>query len=291
MKEILFPVARMIGGSPTKLYQATDNLGNPKLKKGTTEPLMRINFGIAIAKVAGQDWKATPWGADMVAEGMAGYPNGEYNSPTFAWKLTDGDSAIPNKKGNVPNQQVGYPAHWVLWFSQAWAAKICDATGQTELTDPDAIVPGYFVQVLAECKDNAPSESPGVYLNPKAVALSGYGERIAGKSDVDTTSVGFGGQPLPPGASATPVGMAAPPASMSPPPPGPTGAAAGAALAAAVIPAATPPTPGVTPAPDFLNPPAPVRTMTAKAAGATYESFIGGGWTDARLIANGYMLA
>lgn len=49
--------------------------------------------------------------------------------------------------------------------------------------------------------------------------------------------------------------------------------------------------PGVQPAPSFLNPPpaAPVKQMTPQAQG-TYEQYIGAGWTDAQLIAQGLLL-
>lgn len=285
--DILFPVGRMIGGSLAKLFPATDSKGNPKFKTGTNEPLMRVNFGVAIAKGAEQHWAHTAWGKEIWAIGAAGYPNGEFNSPTFAWKVTDGDSAIPNKKGNRPCDQTGYKGNWVIWFSQSWLPKKVNANGTQELAEPDAIVPGYFVQVLANCKDNKPSESPGVYLNPLAVALSGYGEIIATASDVDTTSVGFGGTALPPGASTTPVGMVTPPPAMNVAPVGFTGGP----------PPAMPP--GVQPHPGFLAgppvppvppPAAPTVTMTAKANGVTHEAFVAAGWTDEALLREGYMV-
>ena len=34
---------------------------------------------------------------------------------------------------------------------------------------------------------------------------------------------------------------------------------------------------------------APVKTMTAKANGATYEAFIANGWTDDKMVEGGYM--
>lgn len=49
--------------------------------------------------------------------------------------------------------------------------------------------------------------------------------------------------------------------------------------AAPVPQAPTPPAP----------PSAPAYTMTAKAAGATYEQFKANGWTDAMLVEQGYM--
>jgi hypothetical protein len=48
----------------------------------------------------------------------------------------------------------------------------------------------------------------------------------------------------------------------------------------------------VQPHPAILQPPAaPIRQMTAKAAGATYEAMIAAGWTEALLVQHGYLAA
>jgi hypothetical protein len=282
MSDILFPVARMIGGNMYKPQRKLDNFGKPKLDK-EGKPATAFNFGIAIAKGAEQHWSQTPWGAEILKVGQAAYPK-EYSAPAFAWKLTDGDSNVPNKKGNLPCNQEGYPGHWIIWFNQAWCPKLVNADGKIQLTEPDSIVPGYFIQVFGSVKSNAPSPSPGVFLNPIAVALAGYGERIE-SSGVDTAAVGFGGGALPPGASAVPAG----------------------ALVAATLNAASPfanvagvsATPAL-PNPAFLTipggvpalPPAlpPAHVMTANAAGASYEQMTGIGWTDDLLRAHGMMV-
>lgn len=268
MAEILLPVGRMIGGSLYKPQPKLDNFGKPKLGQDGNQ-LTGYNFGVAIPKAGEQHWAQTAWGAQIKAVGDAAYP-GVSATPAFAWKITDGDSTVPNKKNRRPCDQEGYAGHWVLWFSQTWAPKICNANGTQELTEPDAVVPGYFVQVYCSVKGNAPSPTPGVYLNPMAVALAGYGQRIE-TSSVDTTAVGFGNGPAPAGMMATPpAGMVAPPAAapVAPPP--------------AAAPVAPPPNPA------FLAPP-PARQMTA-AATATYEQYIGAGWNDAQLIAAGLMV-
>lgn len=74
---------------------------------------------------------------------------------------------------------------------------------------------------------------------------------------------------------AAPVAPAAPPAPIAP------------VVPAAPPPAAPPPAPAAPPP----QPPAAVRTMTAKAAGQTYEAMIAAGWTDALLIQHGMMTA
>lgn len=212
MTEILFPVGRMVGGSMYTAQAKKDSFGKPVLKDG--QPVTSYSFGVAIPKTQAQ-WQMEPWGQQIKAVGDAAYP-GISNSPQFAWKVVDGDSQVPNKKNKKPCDNEGYPGNWVLWFSQGWAPKLVNANGTQELTEPDAVVPGYFVQVYGSVKGNAPSPTPGVYLNPLAIALAGYGERIA-VSSIDTTAVGFGGGQLPPGASATPVGMMSAPPAPTPP--------------------------------------------------------------------------
>lgn len=280
MLDILFPAGRMIGGSLDKLNPRTDNNGQPKLGKDG-KPEMQCNIGVAIPKGAEKHWSETAWGAEILKIGAEAHPK-VYQSPSFSWKITDGDSTIQNKNGKRPCDQAGYPGNWVLWFSQGWLPKRCNADGSIELPE-GSIVPGFYVQVFGGVAGNkpVPNGTPGVYLNPIAVALVGEGDRIA--TDVDTKAIGFGAVALPSGAR--PVQPAVP----------------GFAQAAAPAPAPAPAAPvAVAPAPAFLQPApsAPVAPppaapagprMTAKAGQFTYEQMIAAGWTDDTLRANGYM--
>lgn len=264
MPDILFPAGRMVGGNLDKLFQRTETNGTPKIGKDG-QPEMQCSFGFAIPKThAAERWQDTPWGKTIYDTGAAAHPN-LVQSPAFSWKVIDGDSQLPNKKGKRPCDQTGYAGHWVLWFSQGWLPKRVNADGTVELPD-GAIQPGYYIQVFGSVAGNklVPNGTPGVYLNPIAVALVGEGERIA--TDVDTTKVGFGGAPLPAGAK--PVTPAAP-----------------QFAAPAPTPAAPPPAPN----PAILNVPAP-KQMTAKAGGVPYEAFIAQGWTDDMLRSQGYMV-
>jgi hypothetical protein len=261
----------MIGGNLDKLFPRTNADGTPKLDR-TGQPEMQCSFGYAIPKTGEAHWNQTAWGKTIYDTGAAAHPQ-LVASPAFSWKITDGDSPLPNKKGKRPCDQTGHPGHWVIWFSQGWLPKRVNATGEVELPD-GAIVPGYYIQVFGSVAGNklVPNGTPGVYLNPIAVALVGEGERIA--SDVDTTKVGFGGAALPAGAR-------------------PVQAAAPQFAAPAPTPAAPAPAP-VAPRPEILNVPAPApvasHAMTAKAAGAPYEAFVAQGWTDDMLRQQGYML-
>lgn len=274
MADILFPVGRMIGGSMYKPNQKKDSFGKPVIDT-SGRPVSSFSFGVAIPKTQPQ-WQLETWGAQIRTVGQVAYP-GICDTPSFAWKIIDGDSAVPNKKNRKPCDQEGYPGNWVLWFSQSWAPKLVNANGSQELTEPNAVIPGYYIQVFGNVKSNAPSPTPGVYLNPLAVALSGFGAPIE-TSSVDTTAVGFGTAPAPAGMSATPIGMMPAPAAPATP-------AAPAAPAAPLAPNTA-----------FLQPPpppvpaAPVRQMTAAANGASYESFIANGWTDDLLRQHGMMI-
>lgn len=276
--EILFPVGRFIGGSLEKLTGRTEQDGKtPKLDKAGNK-LMVCNFGVAIPKTQA-DWRLEPWGAQMFEIGKAAEPV-LHQSPAFAWKIIDGDDKLPNKNGKVPAMQTGYAGCWVLWFSQGWLPQQCNADGSVELP-PGSIHPGQYIQVQGDIASNGakPPNTPGLYLNPKAVALAADGERIVTEK-VDTTKVGFGAAPLP--AGAMPLAAAVP--------------GFGAAPAPAPIPApaaqVTPPPVAVPPSTAFMAPPPPVPTgptMTAKAAGATREAYLAQGWTDELLVQHGYM--
>lgn len=312
--DILFPPGRMVGGNIDKLFPRTEANGTPKIGKDGN-PEMQCSIGYAIPKNPGEQvWYQTTWGAEIYKIGQAAHPN-LVASPSFSWKITDGDSTLPNKKGKRPCDQAGYPGHWVIWFSQGWLPKRVNADGSIELPE-GSIVAGYYVQMFGSCNGNklVPNGTPGVYLNPIAVALVGEGDKIA--TDVDTTSVGFGTAPLP--AGARPVTPVAP---QFAPPPMP-GAPAPGAVAPPVLPV-TPiapvapvgyPVGGVQPAPNYMMPPpmpgapapvappvmpvapvaavapVPQMTATAQAAGYTYEVLKNAGWTDDQMRAAGHII-
>lgn len=302
--EFMLPVGRLVMGS---LYdpETTDNEGNPLVvKNGPNKGQPRVQYFVAVAipKAGEAHWSQTAWGAQIAAVGQQAFPQ-VCQSPVFSWKVDDGDSQIPNMKGRKPCDNEGWRGHWIVKASSGYAPKLYNSNGSAELTTPNAIVPGYYVQMFVSVvSNNATGQAkPGVIVNCNAVALQGYGEEI--RVGRDYSSVGFGqGVALPPGASATPVGQA--PASLPggfPAPAAAPGFPAPAAPAPAAMPPAAAPAPlNIPPNPAFLGtpavpatPPAPppaVPQMTPKAAGATYESFIAGGWTPEQMRQGGYLL-
>ena len=249
-------------------------------------------FAIAVPKNGEQHWNQTAWGLKIWNVGQKGFPAGQTNSPTFAWKIKDGDSAIPNRAGRKPCDQEGFPGHWVLSFSSGFAPSIYNSDGTQQMLEPNAVNLGDYVQVYGSVADNESQQQPGIYLNHSMVALAGYGKRIF--SGADPKAVGFGGAPLPAGASATPIAQGFNPAPAASPPvqnhanhaySPPLPAAPPVAPHTAIL--NPPPVPGVPATP----PPAPVRVMLPAAQGATYDQMIAAGWTDALLIQHGMMQA
>jgi hypothetical protein len=279
--DIRFPVGRMVSGS---CYdpQTKDATGQPLVFKTGAQkgqPRVKYDMGVAIAKKAGEThWSQTEWGAKIYQLAAAQMP-AHYQRPDFAFKITDGDSQVPNKKGRKPCEREGYPGHWVVYFSNGSAPTIVNANGSQIIAEKYALKCGYYVEVLASIKVNSVDSNPGLYISQKYVALSGYGEEISFLPDPST--VGFGGSALPAGASTVPVG--APVAAVPPP------------VAVAPVP---PVVPGVVPPPNYAvlgtTPPPPAAPVgpqpTPKAAGATVEQMLAWpGWTMETLIANGYI--
>jgi len=263
----MFPIGRFIGGSLKDLHARTEQDGKTPKLGADNKPMMACNFGVAIPKTKA-DWRDEDWGKVMFEIGKAAEPV-LHQAASFAWKIINGDDHLPNKNGKVPSQQEGYAGHWVLWFSQGWLPKLVNSDGTVEL-QPGAIMPGQYIQVLGNVTSNGakPPQTPGLYLNPKAVALAADGPRIV-SNDIDTTKVGFGGGALPAGAQ--PLKPAESAFALPPP-------------AAPLVP--------VVPNAAFMAPPPPPAppagpVMTAKANGASFRQMIDAGWTPELLKQHG----
>lgn len=291
--EILTPVGRLVQGS---LYdaQTTDAENKPltyRTGPNAGQPRVQFYFAVAIAKGHEKHWSETEWGRKIWNIGHAGFPNGQTQNPSFAWKIKDGDSTIPNKAGRRPCDIEGFPGHWVLNFSGGFAPSIHTEDGSQLILEKDFVKLGDYIQVFGSVSDNESQQQPGVYLNHQMVAFSRYGKRIIAGADPKT--VGFGKSPIPAGASITPLDNSFNPASPNSLPPSPS----------PMPPAYTPPpispsSPPVVPYPEVLTPPlppatpiAPARIMLPKANGITYEQYINNGWTDTLLIQHGMMQA
>lgn len=316
------PIGRQVWGSMVE-PQTKDAEGKPLVIKSGPDagkPTQRFAFGVAVPKAPGQShwatkpatWDTDPatagtpyWGEQIWQVGHASFPNGQAQRPDFAWKVQDGDSQIPNKKGVKPCTREGYPGHWIVSFSSSFAPRTFNANG-TAAVPPESIKNGHYVQVAGTVDGNDSPNQPGVYLNHSLVAHSGFGKEII--NGPDPTAVGFGKGAAPAGMSTTPVGglpaapgaAAAPAAAPAPlPPPAATPAPLPSptppAAAAAPLPAPTAvvPNPAILgaapPPPAAVAPPPAAPQMTAKAQ-HTYDQYRAGGWSDEQLRANGLMV-
>ena len=175
--QITTPVGRLVAGHPMIEHPVTDDkTGLAKMKQDGVTPRVEAYLGLAIPKAGEQHWNQTAWGLEIWNKAQQDWPNGESGAPAFAWKILDGDSAVPNKKGKVPNTREGYPGHWVLNLSQGFAVK-CFHAGMFEphqqIQNDKEVKAGDYARVVVSVRGNGPvSQSPGMYLNPSLVSRS-----------------------------------------------------------------------------------------------------------------------
>lgn len=312
------PVGRMVAGN---LYtpNTKDFDGKPLLiKTGQNAGQPRVSYFLALAiKKAGEThWAFTPWGEKIWAVGHRAFPQAAQR-PDFAWKIEDGDSAVPNKKNRKPCEQEGWAGHWILKLSGGFQPKVYrqEGNGYVQVTEANYLKPGYFLEASFAVASNKQEGNPGVYLNLQMVCFRAFGPEIVFGPNVE--DAGFGQAPLPAGASMAPLAAAIPLPGAAAVPALPS--AAYPVPAYAGMPPATPAPIPVIPNPDFVQMPPPFPTgaangngaplppagatapvpvpaspsnqMTLKAAGASREAFLAAGWTDANLVAQGYMTA
>lgn len=273
------PVARLVGGN---LYKpnTTDLEGNPLMfksgaKKG--QPGREdYYFAIAIPKGVERHWAETEWGAKIWAAGHASVPNAGQRQ--FSWKVKDGDDMTPDDKGRRACDREGYARHWILNVSSGFPTKIFQQRAGSNppafdvYNTPEAVKTGYYVQVQINCDYNGSTVQPGVYLNHNMVCFSAFGPEIT-ISGADPSSAGFGGAPLPVGATTTP------PANFNPAavPPAP-----GAAVPPPLVPNLPPPPPA--PAPVAAAP----TLQPVPGAAHTIEALRAANWTDDQIVAGGH---
>jgi len=300
-------LGRMVQGDLYKGSDKDDQGVDRVYKSGKNEGQKYTQYycALAIKKTPGvAHWGLEPWGVAILAYGRQCWPTGQAESPKFAWKITDGDSTEFNE-GTPPRRwcdHEGFPGHWVVKMTTTFAPKVYNTAGEPIL-EPGYVKRGYFIEVLISLSSNESQKKPGIHINPGMIAFRAFGPEIV--TGPDPRAVKWGQAALPPGASDVPVGGAANLPASNLPPPGnlpPAGAAPVAHAPppqTAVQPSATfagAPPAGAVPLPpaDVPPPPPPPAAagpkMTAKASGATRESFLAKGWNDEQLVAHGYMV-
>lgn len=295
------PVGRYVQGSPFKGVARTDDNGNPLLDKDGN-PRLEYVLSVAFAK-NDPHWPA--FEAILKAEAAAAFPQffpqgptGPCTLPNFSFKIVDGDGVDNNGRPNPTKE--GFAGHWVVRFKTGYAPQVYPAgkyQPHDRITDPNLLKCGYYVRVTGTVAGNGGGNAKrggaqryGIYVNMVGVEMVGFGEEIQQGPDVGAAFKAAGPAALPPGARPTPAAHGAVDAAAAPAPapaaaPSTTTASPGSAApySGHMTPAAPAPAPAA-PAP------APGPTMTPKANGIPYESYLASGWTDDMLRAQGYML-
>ncbi len=200
----LTPVGRFVDGNfidgSTKDYH-----GQPIIiKSGNNQGQPGVRFWAAIA-FEKDNAEFLELYNNIKKVGELGFPqlfqNG--NAPAgFSWKIGDGDSTIPNKKGTILCQKEGYPGNWILNFSTSFAVKIFDHAGDEVIENKGYIKLGDFVRISGSVTANNNSNNPGVYLNMSLAQHVAYGPRIIVSKAKEFDKAP---QNLPKGASLTPL--------------------------------------------------------------------------------------
>jgi hypothetical protein len=280
--EFMTPVGRLVSGSPFE-PQTKDHTGAPLvIKRGPNagQPTIRYFMALAIPKT---EPAVNDFFALIVDAAKRSFPTmfdagGNCNRPDFAWKFKDGDSPVPDQKGNKPCDKEGYPGNWIFAFSGAHAPKCHGTDGKQMLTDPSSIKRGYYIRILGSVVGNDEMAKPGVYLNYSGVQLVAYGPEIAVGPD---TAAAFAGAPiaaLPQGASLVPpTPTTAPPGAL----PVGTGAVAPLPVGTGAVAPLTVGTGAPPPMPGFMAPqPADV---TIEGVPYKREALLAAGWTDEQI--------
>lgn len=279
MAEITTIVGRLVAGHPMISKPKKDNKNQQKYDKNNDA---RVSFycGFAIKKGAETTWKDTEWGRIIVQEATTGFPAGEYNHPAFAWKIDDGDSNVPNKKGKIPCQREGWPGNWVLHLNNGYPFS-CYHDGKFDqfqsIQDKNEIKTGDYCQFVIFVQPNNVNgkvETDGVYLNPTLFNLVRAGERIVSANEPDAAEkFGAGGASLPAGAVVDPNVQ---PTTQQPGTTVNTGQQPGIEPAPDFLDAAPPPPPNDAPAP-------PVTMYVYNGKQYTYDALIAAKWPPAEI--------
>lgn len=251
------PAGRIVGGDPNKFEQAIDYYTKqPKTdKNGQPVKEHRIDLAIPKAEFMQNVW---PYIVQEVAKVYPQYANAnpeQLEMTRFAWKIINGDSPACPQGSNVPyNTRDGYKGCYVIKIR---TSAFCPSTykfenGAYRKVEADEVKTGDYVVASVNLTVHTEKDG-GIYWNPNAYELVGYGQAIKGSINADPMKL-FGGQAsaVPAGASATPI-SSAPATAQMPMPQQPT--AMPMAPAAPAMPQAPQQAAAPMPAPayDFVN--------------------------------------
>lgn len=212
------PAGRIVGGDPNKFEQAIDYYTKkPKTdKNGQPVKEHRIDLAIPKAEFMQNVW---PYIVQEVAKVYPQYANAnpeQLEMTRFAWKIINGDSPACPQGSNVPyNTRDGYKGCYVIKIR---TSAFCPSTykfenGAYRKVEADEVKTGDYVVASVNLTVHTEKDGGigccGIYWNPNAYELVGYGQAIKGSINADPMKL-FGGQAsaVPAGASATPISSA-----------------------------------------------------------------------------------
>lgn len=207
------PAGRIVGGDPNKFEQAIDYYTKqPKTdKNGQPVKEHRIDLAIPKAEFMQNVW---PYIVQEVAKVYPQYANAnpeQLEMTRFAWKIINGDSPACPQGSNVPyNTRDGYKGCYII---KVRTSAYCPSTykfenGAYRKVEADEVKTGDYVVASVNLTVHTEKDG-GIYWNPNAYELVGYGQAIKGSINADPMKL-FGGQAsaVPAGASATPISSA-----------------------------------------------------------------------------------
>ena len=266
MIEITTESGRLVQGHPMVLNPRTNDDGTPKIDK-SGQPSMQVYIGFAIPKKGETDWRQTAWGQQIVQEATQSWPRGEHQMPTFAWKITDGDSQIPNRANKRPCDREGFPGHWILGCTNGYTPQVfADGNYATNVMQKDRIKTGDYCRIIITVKGNESTTSPGLYINLEAFELIQPGPAIVTQTVDAQSSFSAAPAQAPANAIADPnAGMVTPPLAMQQP---------------------APPTPQMAPTPPVAPPTPPAQDHSL--ADPSYTAPDGKVYTRSQLLGFGW---
>ena len=181
------------------------NTKQPKIDK-QGQPIMEYGFGLAVPKsVLNQAEAGQPgeiWSA-IHAEAYTLYPSRQL-PPGFAWKYKDGDGVDHNGQSFADRE--GHAEHLIFACTTTIPIKYFRLENGNNFLINEGIKCGDYVNVQLGIKAHGPvgQGKAGLYLNPLAVQLIGYGAAIINMPSGNQI-FGTVAPPLPQGASLTPL--------------------------------------------------------------------------------------
>lgn len=188
------------------IVQTDTQTKQPKLD-AQGQPKMEYGFGLAVPiEVLQQVGPGQPGDIWRVIheEAYTLYPSRQV-PPGFAWKYKTADSIDPS--GKPYGEREGYAGHVVFTLKTMFPLKFFKWENGSNILINEGIKCGDYVNVQVNVKAHGAvgQGKPGLYLNPMAVQLIGYGTEIKSAGSVDPNATfGTSQPPLPPGATAVP---------------------------------------------------------------------------------------